>query len=99
MKRKINISANLYDPSLLKTLVEKLASKNMELKNNHIVVPGKWKALETSSTMAYVMGTFSIQKKETGRKEISVPFTSCFIFTCTKEKHRKFELEWSASLS
>ena len=99
MKKEMNITASLYDPGLLKNLVEKLATRHVDFGYNEALVPENWKALETFCTMAYVMGTFSLQTKGSGMEQINMPFTSCFLFTCTKEKYGLFNLEWSSSLS
>ena len=99
MKKEMNITARLYDPGLLKNLVEKLAARHVDFGNNDALVPENWKALETFCTMAYVMGTFSLQTEGPIIEQFNVPFTSCFLFTCTKEKYGLFNLEWSSSLS
>jgi len=99
MKKELNVIANLYDPDLLKNLVEKLASSHVDFGYNEAWVPANWKALETCGTVAYVMGTFSMQTENIVKEEINVPFTSCFLFTCIKEKYGLFNLEWSSSLS
>ncbi|CAN5750657.1 hypothetical protein BH11BAC4_BH11BAC4_02070 [soil metagenome] len=99
MKKEMNITANLYDPGLLKNLVEKLASSHVDFGYNEALVPENWTALETCGTVAYVMGTFSLQQENNTTEELNVPFTSCFLFTCIKEKYGLFNLEWSSSLS
>ena len=99
MKKEMNITANLYDPGLLKNLVEKLASSHIDFGYNEALVPENWKALETCCTVAYVMGTFSLETTSPVKEQINVPFTSCFLFTCIKEKYGLFSLEWSSSLS
>lgn len=98
MKKAINVTANLYDPGLLKSLVEKLASSQSDFGYHEDPVPENWNALKTCCTMAHVMGTFSFQHDGT-EKQHNVPFTSCFLFTCIKEKYGLFNLEWSSSLS
>lgn len=100
MKKALNIKATLYDPTLLKNLVEKLASQHVDKGYNQALVPQQWQPLETSCTMAYVMGNFDLgSKPEQQAAELSMPFTSLFLFTCIKEKYGLFQLEWSASLS
>ena len=98
MKKTFNVTANLYDPGLLKSLVEKLASSKVDFGYNEALVPENWNAMKTCCTMAYVMGTFSIQINGV-EKQMNIPFTSCFLFTCIKEKYGLFNLEWSSSLS
>jgi len=100
MKKLMSVTANLYDPSLLKNLVEKLATQHIDMGYHKAIVPQQCKAIETSSTQAYVMGTFDLSIKGIHTEEqLSVPFTSCFLFTCTKEKYGLFNLEWGSSLS
>jgi hypothetical protein len=100
MKQEISISATLYDPGLLRNLVEKLASSHLDMGYHKVTVPNQWKALETSCIIAYVMGTFDLHTKGNAFDEqFNIPFTSCFLFTCTKEKYGLFNLEWSSSLS
>ena len=100
MKKEMSISASLYDPGLLKNLVEKIASNHVDYGFTDAIVPRGWNAVETSCTMAYVMGTFSMNAKSSNDAgQFNVPFTSCFLFTCIKEKYGLFNLEWSASLS
>ena len=100
MKQELSITANLNEPDLLKTMVETLASRHIDMGYSNIVVPGKWKAIETSCIMAYVLGTFDLQAKGVDMKEqINIPFASCFLFTCIKGKYGLFNLEWSSSLS
>jgi len=100
MKQEMNVSANLYDPTLLRNLVEKLASNNRTTNSERISLPGGMEALESSTVQAYIMGTFDLKTKNGLLDEqFNIPFTSCFIFTCTKEKYGTHMLEWSASLS
>jgi hypothetical protein len=100
MKQQMDVSANLYDPGLLTTVVEKLASRHVDLGYNNVTVPANWNAIETSTVQAYIMGTFDMQTTNLASKEqFNVPFTSCFLFTCIQEKRGAFNLEWSFSLS
>lgn len=100
MKKTMNITATLYDPGLLRNLVEKLASKHVDQGYTKALIPQQWEPLETSCTIAYVMGRFDLDGKEDQlTREFKVPFTSQFLFTCTKEKYGLFNLEWSVSLS
>lgn len=98
MKQNLNITATLYDPGLLRNLVEKLASRHVDMGYSKATVPQHCNAIESSSTIAYVMGTFDLETGS-GKAPVSMPFTSCFLFTCTKEKYGIFSLEWSSSLS
>ncbi|MEO6490491.1 MAG: hypothetical protein ABIO04_11160 [Ferruginibacter sp.] len=100
MKKTMNITARLYDPLLLKNLVEKLASRHVDQGYIQANIPGQLKAIVSCSTMAYVMGNIDLDPAGNNFKEqISMPFTTRFMFTCIKEKYGLFQLEWSASLS
>ena len=100
MKQTLNVTANLNEPLLLKTVVESLASRHVDLGFDKTPVPNQWKAIETSCIQAYVLGNFDMQDKGLfADEQINVPFASCFLFTCIKAKHGLFNLEWSSSLS
>lgn len=99
MKKPENTSAKFYDPSLLRSLVERLASDRKDKGYYRTQVPEQWAPLETACTQAYVMGQIEIPSSKYGyKKPISVPFTSHFLFTCIKEKYGLFNLEWSFSM-
>ncbi len=100
MNKEFSIAANLNEPRLLKNVVEKLASRHVDLGFASSTVPGNWKAIETSCIMAYVLGTFDVHINRNGLEEqANIPFSSCFLFTCIKDKFGSFNLEWSSSLS
>jgi hypothetical protein len=100
MKQAMTIVAHLNEPDLLRTLVEKISSLNVDLGYSGFVLPGPWKAIETSSTQAYVLGSFALLSEEDiPVRENKIPFASCFLFTCIKYKNGDFNLEWSSSLS
>jgi hypothetical protein len=100
MKQNYRISVNLNDQENLKNLVENLASCYTERGYSKVALPGTWKALEISSTQAFVMGSFKVHTQvENTEMKINMPFLSSFLFTCIKEKCGLFNLEWSVSLS
>lgn len=98
MKRSLHISAAFDQPEFLQDLVEKLAYRRYEFGFSNLPVPRGLKALETSSTEAYVSGTVAI---DTGKEEehINMPFITCFLFTCIKGYGDPYKLIWSTSLS
>jgi hypothetical protein len=98
MKKALDITATLYDPDLLKNLVEKLASKHVDKGYHQITTPEEWEPFESSCTIAYVMGNFDMSTMISG-EEVNMPFTTQFMFTCIKTKYSLFNLEWSSSLS
>lgn len=100
MKKTLKITATLYDPTLLKNLVERLASKHIDKGFTKAVIPCNWQPIENCSTTAYVMGNIDLNAGNGDvNKKISMPFTTRFLFTCIKEKYGLFNLEWSSSLS
>ena len=99
MKQLMSVSANLYEPALLKNVVEKLASRHVDMGFSHIPVPQQWKAIESSCIQATVSGSFDLHKKDDNEEQEDIPFDSCFLFTCIKGKNDLYNLEWSSSLS
>lgn len=100
MKKNISITASFHQPATLKDLVENIASCHTDMGYCKVAVPQEWKAVEISSTQIYVMGSFDVHTKtDSSVNQISMPFTSSFLFTCLKEKCGLFNLEWSLSLS
>ena len=100
MKQEMRIIANLDEPDILKKMVETLASGRVDLGYENARVPQQWKAIETSTNEAFVLGTIDLHfTNNYWEEQISLPFTSSFLFTCIKEKYGSFNLEWSSSLS
>ena len=97
MKQLMSISANLYEPVLLKNMVEKLASRHVDMGFSQVPVPQQWKAIESSCIQATVSGSLGLNQKD--NNEEGIPFDSCFLFTCIKGKNSPYSLEWSSSLS
>lgn len=97
MKTHLHISAAFDQPELVQNLVERLAYRHYDIGYGNEKMPKGLKALETSSTEAYVSGTLSI---DTGNDEIiNMPFISCFNFTCIKGKDDPYQLIWGSSLN
>ena len=100
MKQNYRISVNLNDQANLKNLVENLASCYTDRGYSKVTLPGTWKAVEISSTQAFVMGSFKVHTKaDNTEMKLNMPFLSSFLFTCIKENSGLFNLEWSVSLS
>jgi hypothetical protein len=98
MKQLMSITANLEQPGILRNVIEKLASRHVDMGFTNAIVPRQWNAIETSGIQATVSGTIDIYKDD-AFKEVNIPFDSCFLFTCIKGKNDFFNLEWSSSLS
>lgn len=96
MKKSLKITAILDQPTLLVNIVEKLAYRRMEMGLSNALVPKGLKAIDISSTEAYVSGTIAIKNKT---EKLRIPFITCFLFTCIKGKQNPYQLEWASSLS
>jgi len=96
MKRLLHIAAIIDKPELLKDKVEKLALRRFDKGYREQMVLQNWKALETSSTEAYLSGIvrFDGEKDHTG-----IPFITSFLFTCLRIKAENYKMTWSVSLS
>ncbi len=102
MKQNLHISAAFDQPEFLQNLVEKLAYRRYEFGFSKLGMPRGLKALETSSTEAYVSGTVALEfpaDTETGEEKINMPFINCFLFTCIKGHGDPYKMIWSTSLS
>ncbi|TAL43757.1 MAG: hypothetical protein EPN92_09730 [Chitinophagaceae bacterium] len=94
--QSIAITATLEEPRLLKTLVERLADRRYDIGYGHEKVKPGWKAIETSSIEAFVSGNINLY----GEIDLlNIPFVTCFLFTCIKEKEDGYKLTWASSLS
>lgn len=98
MKQSLRISASFDQPELVQNLVERLAYRRYEQGYSREKMPAGLKALETSSTEAYVTGTMGIESQD-GREHYKMPFITSFLFTCIKGKQEPYQLIWSSSLN
>ena len=97
MKKCLNITASIDKPELVEYMAESLASKLFDSGNPEIEVPNGWRAIKTSSVESYVSGNVEMQIE--GEPELRIPFKTCFIFSCTKEKDDPYKLDWGMSFS
>lgn len=96
----MTIMASLNQPQLLRAVVELIASRHVDLGYSKATVPSYLKAIDTSCTQAYVLGTFNLYEENDETTEpVNIPFITSFLFTCIKDRHGIFNLEWSSSLS
>lgn len=98
MKQALHISASFDEPELVQNLVERLAYRRYEQGFSKQQVPHGLKAIETSSTEAYVSGTMAIDADNSG-EHYNMPFITCFLFTCIKGPSEPYQMIWSCSLS
>ena len=102
MKNSLHITAVFDKPDFLEDLVEKLAERHIDTGYGKAKTPRGWKALEFSSTEAYVSGDMALTyTTDNGTEDrINMPFITCFMFTCIKApKEALYKVAWSTSLS
>lgn len=97
MKKNLHLTATLDQPQLLEDMVEKLATRHYETGYTKARVPKTWQAIDTSSIEAYVSGVVEFDYNEEQR--IRIPFITCMVFSCTKEKDDFYDLSWAASFN
>jgi hypothetical protein len=98
MKHLLHISAAFDQPELVQNLVERLAYRRYDAGYDKEKMPPGCKALETSSTEAYVSGTMGIESLNK-KEHYNMPFITSFMFTCIKGKEEPYQLIWSCSLN
>jgi len=96
MNKSLSITTILTQPDLLINLVEKLAWRRSEYGKGKTKLPRNLKPVETSSIETYVNGTVALASEG---DTINMPFITCFMFTCTKEKEGLYKVAWASSLS
>jgi hypothetical protein len=92
----LGVSVTVDESPMLKDLVEKLAYRRTDIGYANEPMPSGWQAVETSSIEAFVSGCMDIL--EIG-EHISLSYTTCFSFTCTKLAGGENTLSWTSSLS
>jgi hypothetical protein len=97
MKKNINLTASVDKPEVLENIIEELATRRYDIGYGNAVVPDSWQAIDTSSVESYMSGRVEFDYNETQR--IMIPYITCFLFSCTKEKSNPYDLMWSISLS
>ena len=97
MKKTLHITASFDQPELVENIAEKLAARHYDDGYANIRLPKDWTAIATSTVENYVCGTIEIAS---GKKEkMRIPFTTCFLFSCTREKNQPYDLSWSVSIN
>lgn len=97
MKKDLHLTASVDKPEVLEDIIEQLATRRYDMGYSNAAVPAAWKAIETSSVETYLSGRIEFDYNETQR--IRIPYITCFLFSCIKEKNNEYELSWSFSLS
>lgn len=80
----------------LEELIKDLADKHYDAGYRHESAPAGWNTIDTSSLEAYISGSIAMADDN---EHSVVPFTTCFMFTCTKMKRGEYDLTWISSLS
>lgn len=97
MKKNLHLITSVDKPKVLENIIEQLATRRYDNGYGKAMVPNSWQAIDTSSVESYVSGNVEFDYNETQR--IRVPYITCFLFSCTKEKNNPYDLIWSISLS
>jgi len=96
MKNSLQVIAIIDQPQLLEDKIEHLAHRYYDLGYSLQNIPANQVAIETSSVETYVSGNAVMNNPD---EQISIPFVTCFVFTCIKTQGRVYKVEWSSSLS
>jgi hypothetical protein len=97
MKKDLHLTTWVDKPEIMEKMIEEMATRRYDIGYGNAVVPASWQALDTSSVESYVSGRIEFDYNETQR--IRVPYITCFLFSCIKEKKDPYDLTWSFSLS
>lgn len=92
---KLSLTSTIDELCLLQEIVEKLAQRRVDLGYGRQAVPAGH-AVETSSLEAYVSGNVVLNVND---EMMSIPYATCFLFTCSKNNDKGYSLAWSQSLS
>jgi hypothetical protein len=96
MKNSLQIIAIIDQPELLEDKIEQLAYRHHDAGYGVQNIPANNVVLETSSVETYVKGHAVMNNPD---EQVSMPFLTCFVFTCIKIADSDYKLEWSSSLS
>ena len=97
MKKNLHLIASVDKPDVLENIIEQLATRRYDIGYGNAMVPDTWQAIDTSSVETYMSGRIEFDYNETQR--IRIPYITCFLFSCTKQKNNPYDLKWSVSLS
>jgi hypothetical protein len=92
----LTVSASFDNFQLLESIIEKLSYRKPASNMPSLPASLGIEAIDTSCVEAYVSGSFLLSEKEV---YTCSSFTSCFLFTCIREKNGVDSLAWSSSLS
>jgi hypothetical protein len=92
----LTLTSTIDELCLLQEIVEKLAQRRVDLGHGKEIVPPSCKAVETSSLEAYVSGNVLLS---VGDEMMTIPYATCFLFTCSKQRGNGYRLSFCQSLS
>ena len=96
MTQPLHISASFDRPELIAKIVETLAVRRYDDRYENETLPKEWEGLYSSTVESFVSGTMALEHDD---QKTNMPFTSSFLFVCTRKKNEKYKLCWSLSLS
>lgn len=97
MKKDLHLTASVDKPEILENIIEELATRHKEMGYGNAVVPFSWKAIDNSFVEIFISGRVEFDYNDDVR--IRIPYATCFLFGCIKEKNTGYSLNWSFSLS
>jgi hypothetical protein len=92
----LTVSASFDNFELLETIIEKLSYRKVETRLPDFPVATGMEAIDTSCIEAYVSGGFLLSEND---QYACSSFSSCFLFTCIRDKEGGDRLAWSSSFS
>lgn len=92
----LTVSASFDNFALLESIIEKLSYRKIESSLPSFPEATGMEAIDTSCIEAYVSGGFLLSEND---KCACSSFSSCFLFTCVRDKEGGDHLVWSSSLS
>ena len=97
MNQILYIKTSFDQPELLEYMVEELADRRYNIGKGRTRLPNLLQAFDTSSIENYVTG--SVELSFDDEANMRIPFITCLLFICTKEKNDPYKLNWLISLS
>ncbi len=95
-QQPLKVLTTLCAERMMRALVERLASPQSETDYGGDEYSNGLRVIDSSSVEAYIAGDNHFTYQQNVMK---MPFITSFIFTCIREKGKRFRLEFGASLS
>jgi len=97
MKNNLHLITSVDNTDMLEMIIEQLATRRYDSDYVNLSVPVSWQAIDTSSVEIYMSGKMEFDHNE--KERIVIPYITSFLFSCTREKNKAYDLMWSISLS